>query len=201
MVYLHPFQYIYAVRKNSSGYFTTCCKNQITIELNYFSNRSDYATISALEQSESEILENIVNEFLWEVSQLAIDNDHKDCIDCKWQVPDSIYYWESFKAFTVCGSTSIIKDFESFRSHLSVDMRFSSHGMDFHVDVDKDKYTSSLVVYQVIPEIFVDEESGEKYIIDRTYKLLPSCRTMLILYAKFRTALFHHLIANECNNK
>ena len=96
--------------------------------------------------------------------------------------------FDDFNSFTLGFANDLEADALGFFESSQADTGFSVGGKNYLVvhDTDEEK---SWTLYHVYPEIFVDEQSGEEYIIQRLLRII-SCDNWRSLYAASRAVIY-----------
>ena len=191
MVYFHSLGYVFVKQGQESSYFHVESENLLRKALKDFSTISRFKTVSERQQFEAECLEPIFADLLWHMAhEMETENHTYETFD-KWEIPCVLDDYDEFDSFTLGFAADLESDAIGFFDSSQARTGFSVGGKDYLVVHDTDD-EESWTLYHAYPETFVDEQTGEEYIIQRLLRII-SCDNWRSLYAASRAVIYNRL--------
>ena len=191
MVYFHSLGYVFVSQGLESSYFHVESENLLRKALKDFSTISRFKTASELQQFEAECLEPIFADLLWHMAHEMETENHTCETSDKWEIPRMLDDYDEFDSFTLGFAADLESDAIGFVDSSQTRTGFSVGGKDYLVVHDTDD-EESWTLYHPYPETFVDEQTGEEYIIQRLLRII-SCDNWRSLYAASRAVIYSRL--------
>ena len=189
MVYFHSLGYVFVNQGFKSSYFPVESESLLRKALKDFSKIARFKTAYELKQFEDECLESIFADLLWDMAHEMETENHTYETSDKWEIPCVLDGYDDFSSFTLGFAVELESDALGFFESSQDDTGFSVGGKDYLVVHDTDE-KESWTVYHRYPEIFVDEQTGEEYMIQRLLRII-SCDNWRSLYAASRAVIYN----------
>ena len=189
VAYFHSMGYVFVQEEDESSYFSINAKRLLEKNLLAFSKRSYCASAGKVAKLESELLGRIFSDLLWHMAHEMETENHTYETSDKWEIPCVLDDYDHFSSFTLGFAGDLEADALGFFESSQVDTGFSVGGKEYLVVHGTDN-EESWTLYHVYPETFVDEQSGEKYIIQRLLRII-SCDNWRSLYAASRAVIYN----------
>ena len=189
VAYFHSMGYVFVQEEDQSSYFSINAKRWVEKNLLAFSKRSYCVLAGKVAKLESELLGRIFSDLLWHMAHEMETENHTYETSDKWEIPCVLDDYDRFSSFTLGFACDLESDALGFFESSQVDTGFSVGGKEYlvvHGTDDEESWT----LYHVYPETFVDEQSGEKYIIQRLLRII-SCDNWRSLYAVSRAVIYN----------
>lgn len=191
MVYFHSLGYVFVKQGLESSYFHVESENLLRKALKDFSGIARLRTASEMQHFEMEFLGEIFADLLWHMAhEMETENHTYETFD-KWEIPCVLDDYDEFDSFTLGFSADLESDAIGFFDSSQARTGFSVGGKDYLVVHDTDE-EESWTLYHAYPETFVDEQTGEEYIIQRLLRII-SCDNWRSLYAASRAVIYNRL--------
>ena len=191
MVYFHSLGYVFVKQGQESSYFHVESENLLRKALKDFAETARFKTASELKKFEGECLGSIFADLLWHMAHEMETENHTYESSDKWEVPCVLDDYDDFSSFTLGFDGDPEADALGFLESSQADTGFSVVGKDYLVVHDTDD-EESWTLYHAYPETFVDEQTGEEYIIQRLLRII-SCDNWRSLYAASRAVIYNRL--------
>ena len=185
MAYFHSLGYVFCQTGTDSSYFDVNSSNLLNKALLDFSKLNGMHSPAEIKELESSHLHTIYATLLWHMAH----ENHTYESSCPWEIPCIIDDYDEFEKFTLGFADDLESDAIGFFENSQTDSSFSVRGKDFRVVYDPETQSESWSLYYEYPETFVDDQSGEEYIIQRLSRII-SCDNWRSLYAASRAVIY-----------
>ena len=192
MAYFHSLGYVFCQTESESSYFDVKSSNILNKALWGFSKLNGIHSPTEIDKLESSHLNTLYADLLWHMAhEMEIENHTYEYSDL-WEIPCIINNYDEFENFTLGFAGDLESDAMGFFENSQSDTGFSVYGKDFRVVHDTSPQNESWTLYYVYPENFVDDHSGEEYIIQRLLRII-TCDNWRSLYAASRAVIYNRL--------
>ena len=188
VAYFHSMGYVFVQEEDESSYWSINAKKLVEKKLLAFSKRSYCASAGKVAKLESELLDRIFSDLLWHMAHEMDTENHTYETSDKWEIPCVLDDYDDFAPFTLGFASDLESDALGFFKSSQADICFSVGEKKYYVVCDTDK-KESWTLYHAYPETFVDEQTGDEYIIQRLLRII-SCDNWRSLYAASRAVIY-----------
>ena len=189
IVYFHSLEYVFVKQGLESSYFHVESENLLRKALKDFAETARFKTASELKKFEGECLGSIFADLLWHMAHEMETENHTYESSDKWEVPCVLDDYDNFDSFTLGFAGDLEADALGFFESSQADTGFSVVGKDYFVVHDTDE-GESWTLYHAYPEVFVDEQTCDEYVIKRLLPII-SCDNWRSLYAASRAVIYN----------
>ena len=160
--------------------------------LSYFSNRSDYLSLSSIDRSETEFLDVALSDLLWHMTHAERDADDflsetETLARLGLHDPESLEIVQPVDTFTLFGKGSLERDILRFHELLLNRSGFSVLGQRFSLGSGTDENGETVYLLSLEhPDTFVDDATGESIPVVST-EIVLSDSDWRGLYARTRS--------------
>jgi hypothetical protein len=196
-VYFHSLDYVFVkMDMDESSYFSVESENLLQRSLRSFSEIAQDRTESEYAQFDSICLQSIYGDLLWHMAhEMNIDNHTYENSET-WEIPCLLDDYDDFYSFTLGFAADLESDALGFYENSCMGTIFQVSGQGFYVSHDSDAQGDMWTLYYAYPEPFVDNETGEIFIVQRLLRII-SCDNWRSLYAASRAIIYNHLSTLE----
>ena len=192
-VYFHSLDYVFVkMDMDESSYFSVESENLLQRSLRSFSEIAQDRTEPEYAQFDSICLQSIYGDLLWHMAhEMEIDNHTYENSET-WEIPCVLDDYDDFYSFTLGFAADLESDALGFYENSRMGTIFQVSGQGFYVSHDFDAQDDIWTLYYAYPEPFVDNETGEIFIVQRLLRII-SCDNWRSLYAASRAIIYNRL--------
>ena len=192
-VYIHSLDYVFVkMDMDESSYFSVESENLLQRSLRSFSEIAQDRTEPEYAQFDSICLQSIYCDLLWHMAhEMEIDNHTYENSET-WEIPCVLDDYDDFYSFTLGFAADLESDALGFYENSRMGTIFQVSGQGFYVSHDSDSQDDIWTLYYAYPEPFVDNETGEIFIVQRLLRII-SCDNWRSLYAASRAIIYNRL--------
>ena len=180
MVYFHSLSLLYATHEWGSEHFEVIAESFVNRAISEFSERNDLFPFSELGVDETTFLNAALGSLLWAMAhsnyEIPADcGDYDEMASAGLVSPDSSEMEFTDPAFTLFGGADLETDIRAFYDSLLGEKEFAVAGNGFSLWSSQDETGKTVYcVARLVPDTFVDEETGDRYPYIRVERILSN---------------------------